>query len=468
MNWLLPYTAVGWLIRAAMLPVVLRRQFTPGASIAWLGIVFLHPIIGLGLYLLLGETRLGPGRVLRHNDLVKHFQVSDTSRTAQGDLHPRCQAIARQATKVGRMPVVSGSAVEFIGDSVAMVDRLAADIDAATSHVHLLYYIVAQDSSSLRIVSSLEAAARRGVRCRMLCDQFGSRPIFHRKGLARRLETSGVEVAAAMPSSPLRRRDLRNHRKLAVIDDRIAYCGSQNLINADYGGRRGAPWVDLTGRFTGPVVGEFAAVFASDWAFETEHVLDVPSPEKIAAVADGSVMQVVPTGPVSPDDSYRRVLLGAIQLATEKLILTTPYFCPDDPTLVSLLMAADRGVDIRLIVPERPDHFFTAAAGRAHYRTLLDAGVKIFLYQPGLIHAKTVTVDNTLGVIGSANLDIRSFHLNFELSTLVYGPDVVERLRAMQLSYVTDSRPLDLRQWAARPLIKQYADATVSLLSPLL
>jgi cardiolipin synthase len=171
---------------------------------------------------------------------------------------------------------------------------------------------------------------------------------------------------------------------------------------------------------------------------------------------------------VSPEESYRRVLLGAIQLATERLILTTPYFCPDDPTMVSLLMAADRGVDISLILPEHPDHFFTASAGRAHYAALLHAGAKIFLYRPGLSHAKLTTVDNTLGIIGSANLDIRSFHLNFELSTLLYGPEVVDRLRAVQLNYISDSRQLDARQWTSRPIVKQYADAAVSLVSPLL
>jgi cardiolipin synthase len=468
MNGLVIYTAIGWLIRAAMLPVVLRRQFTPGASIAWLGIVFLHPIIGLSLYLLLGETRLGPGRVLRHDELVTHYQLTDFKETRAADLHPRCVAVARQAMKVGRMSVVAGSCVEFLGDSSVMVDRLTADIDAATSHVHLLYYIFKQDATGERVARSLENAAKRGVPCRVLADQFASRPIFRHKGLAERLRTSGIEVAAAMPSSPQRRRDLRNHRKMAVIDNRVAFCGSQNLINPDYGGRRGAPWVDLTGHFTGPVVAEFAAVFASDWAFETGNVLDVPSPADIATIADGSPMQVVPTGPVSPEESYRRVLLGAIQLATERLILTTPYFCPDDPTMVSLLMAADRGVDISLILPEHPDHFFTASAGRAHYAALLHAGAKIFLYRPGLSHAKLTTVDNTLGIIGSANLDIRSFHLNFELSTLLYGPEVVDRLRAVQLNYISDSRQLDARQWTSRPIVKQYADAAVSLVSPLL
>jgi cardiolipin synthase len=468
LNWLLIYTTLGWLIRAMMLPVVLRRQFTPGASIAWLGIVYLHPYIGLALYLLLGEARLGPGRVLRHQQLLTRYQLTGLKETRPAELHPRCQAIAVQAMKVGRMPVVAGSRVEFLRDSGLMIDQLVSDIEQAASHVHLLYYMVSRDATGQRVAKALAEAAGRGVHCRLLADEYASRPVFRRGGLAQHLRASGVEVAAALPSSPLRRRDVRNHRKLAVIDGRLAYSGSQNLIDPDYGGRRGAPWVDLTGRFTGPVVGEFAAVFAADWAFETGNILEVPSPADIGAEADGAPMQVVPTGPVSPEESYRRVLLGAIQLSTERLIITTPYFVPDDPTMVSLLMAADRGVDISLIVPEHPDHFFTASAGRAHYSALLTAGAKIFLYRPGLIHAKLITVDDTLGMIGSANLDIRSFHLNFELTTLLYGQGVIDQLRAVQQTYMADSRQLDVKAWTNRNFVKQYADAAVSLVSPLL
>jgi cardiolipin synthase len=259
---------------------------------------------------------------------------------------------------------------------------------------------------------------------------------------------------------------------MGVIDRRVAYCGSQNLINADYGGRRGGPWVDLTGRFTGPVVGEFATMFAMNWAFETGEMLEGPKlgdvSREIEGIADGAAMQLVPTGPVSLADSYRRLVLAAIEMATRRLIITTPYFVPDDPTMVALLGAADRGVEISLNFPEHSDSFFTAAAGKAHYSALLGAGASIFLYRPGLIHAKVITVDDTLGIFGSANFDIRSFHLNFELSTLVYGAEVTERLAAVQKGYLEKSRKLDAKEWAGRAVVGQYGDAAVSLISPLL
>jgi cardiolipin synthase len=353
-----------------------------------------------------------------------------------------------------------------------MADRLAADIDAAQSHVHLLYYIFADDSTGRKIAQALSRAAARGVQCRLLLDAMASRACFHgHDSLAARLSAGKVRIAAAMPVTSLKRglsrMDLRNHRKLAVIDGRVAYAGSHNLIDADYGGRRGAPWIDATGRFRGPVVTELATVFCEDWAFETGEMLS-PSPADADHPAAGATMQAVPTGPSAPGATYRRLLLGAIQCAREKIVLTTPYFVPDEPTLVSLLMAADRGVDVKMILPMHSDSIFTAAAGRAHFDRLMDAGVGIHLYRPGLIHAKTTTVDDAYCLFGSANLDVRSFNLNFELSVLIYDVDVTRRLHRIQTGYLNDSVRISVQEWAGRSALRRYSDGAVSLLSPLL
>ena len=190
---------------------------------------------------------------------------------------------------------------------------------------------------------------------------------FHRNGFAAQLQTSGVEVVAALPSSPLRRRDLRNHRKLAIIDNRVAYAGSHNLINPDYDGKRGGPWVDLSGRFTGPrLLRNSLPCFLMDWAFETNHEFPAPSMSEFATVDDGMPMQVMPSGPVSAGESFRRLFLGVVESARRKIVMTMPYFVPDEATILALLTAADRGVDITLILPERSDNIFTAAAGPMH------------------------------------------------------------------------------------------------------
>jgi cardiolipin synthase len=352
-----------------------------------------------------------------------------------------------------------------------------ADINAATQHVHLLYYIFACDQTASTVADALIAAVKRGVRCRVLADALASRLCFHKSGLAPKLIAAGVEVIPALPVAPLRRRlarmDLRNHRKLAIIDGRIAFAGSHNLINPDYGGRRGNPWIDLSARFTGPIVGELASIFAEDWAFETNQEIEIPypGPTNEADPKGGGndvLAQIVPTGPTEPDETYRRLLLAAIQSSRRELILTTPYFVPDETTLLSMMMAADRGVSVKLILPQTADHFFAAAAGRAHYLSLLRAGVEIHLYTPALLHAKTATVDDAFALFGSANLDVRSFSLNFELSIMLYGKAITDRLRAIQREYLAKSVQLNLAEWQSRPVASEFTDRAVSLLSPLL
>lgn len=478
----LSYSLVGWGIRIVMMTVILRRQFAPGASVAWLGIIFLHPYIGLVLYLLVGESRLGRRRTERHLEIISRFRdparhPDRTRHQTNPESDPNYQPMILQAQKISDLPVLAGNDVEFIPDATAYFDRLIATIAAAQDHVHLLYYIFGIDRTAARIADAIAAAAQRGVRCRVLADGMASRTFFHRHGLAPQLLAAGVEVIPALPVAPIRRRmarmDMRNHRKLAIIDGKIAFAGSHNLISPDYDGRRGNPWVDITARFSGPIVGELAAVFAEDWAFETGREIDIPYPDAPAPDTTGRsehdvAAQAVPTGPSAPETTYRRLLLAAIQSARRELILTTPYFIPDEPALLSLMMAVDRGADVKLIVPQKSDLYFTAAAGRASYLTLLRAGVKIYCYQPGLIHAKTITVDDAFAVFGSANLDIRSMSLNFELSILLYGQRVTDRLRAIQMDYINKSLPLDLAQWQRRPVIREYSDRAVALLSPLL
>ena len=391
MKWFELYISIGWVIRLLMVPVILRRQLAPGASVAWLLIIFLHPYIGYALYMLIGETRLGPGRVERHRQLVEMFRPfkHDRDQHLGGDWTQQphsYEPMILQAERISGMPVLAGNSVDYLTSSPQFIGRLAAEIDAAKGEVNLLYYIFAPDGAGEVVARSLERAAQRGVRCRVLVDAVGSRPFLSRRGFARRFKRAGITVAAAMPTVPVQRRlprmDLRNHRKLAVIDSIVALVGSHNIILPDYGGRRGAPWVDLSARVSGPIVDELSIVFAEDWAFETGEILPIPRPLDRAHSSSGAAMQVIPTGPSEPGETYRRVLLAALQCARQRVMLTTPYFVPDEPTLVALLMAADRGVDVTLILPEHPDHLLTAAAGRAHFARLIDGGISIWQYRP--------------------------------------------------------------------------------------
>lgn len=264
LEWFVLYIALAWCVRAVMVPVILRRDLAPGAAIAWLGIIFLHPYIGLLLYLVVGETRLGPGRAARHRELVQKFRPAaahdfgaSSHKSTIPDLDPSYRAMVLQAEKISGLPIVSGNGAEFIVDSGVMIDRLIADIGAAKSTVHLLYFIFACDETGGRVAAALESACARGVRCRLLVDAVGSRHFLHRQGLSRRLMDAGVEVAAALPVAPLTRglprMDLRNHRKLAIIDGSIVFVGSQNIINADYGRTKVGPWFDFSAHCAGPV-----------------------------------------------------------------------------------------------------------------------------------------------------------------------------------------------------------------------
>ena len=470
--WMTLLGVVEWLIRAAMVLVILRRQLAPATSLAWLAMIFLSPEAGVALYLLIGSRRLGHRRVRLHRAVIEAMRPASLAGQQEHVIAPTSLPVVLQAEKIGGMPVVGGNQVELLAESQAMVDRLVSDIDAARHHVHLLFYIIAHDGTAQRVAEALLRAAGRGVACRVLADGAGSRAFFRYGGLARKLCAGGVRARPALSVNPLRRRlsriDLRNHRKLAVIDGAVAYAGSQNIVDADYGRSSEGPWIDLTGRFAGPVVGQLQSVFIEDWAFETGEELGGPDYLPVLQPVGEILAQTVPTGPSQQAEALPRVLLTAIHAAQRRVVITSPYLVPDEATVMALAMAVDRGVEVDLVVPRRSDHPLVSAAGRAHYDRLLESGVRVYLYGPGLLHAKTMTVDDSFALLGSSNLDIRSFYLNFELNVLLFGPQITHELRFAQTRYIADAQLLDRDKWRARPRVRRYLDSAAALLSPLL
>jgi cardiolipin synthase len=465
-----------WTIRVAMVLVILRRQLPPATSLAWLAVTFLSPEAGLALYLLIGSNRLGRRRIAQHRAVQDAMRPDSPAGPpdlpVRPQIEPAALPVVLQAEKIGGQPILGGNHVELLAGTQTMIDRLVADIDAAEHHVHLLFYIIANDATARRVADALCRAAGRGVACRVLADAAGSRPFFRHGGLARRLNAAGVRTLPALSVNPLRRRlariDLRNHRKLAVLDGTIAYAGSQNIVDADYGRRSAGPWIDLTGRFTGPVVRELQTVFLEDWAFETTVELGgsdyLPPLPPVGAMS----AQAVPTGPSHQAEALPRVLLTAIHAAQRQIVITSPYLVPDEPTMLALAMAVDRGVEVDLVIPRRSDHPLVTAAGRAHYDRLLESGVNIYLYRQGLLHAKTMTIDDSFALLGSSNLDIRSFYLNFELNVLLFGPQITRELRFAQTRYLADAQLLDHDAWSARSRPRRFLDNAAALLSPLL
>jgi len=476
-TWLALLIVAEWCIRIVMVPIVLRRRFHSSTALAWLTMIFFLPEVGLVLYLLIGENRLGRRRIRRHRRWVSTLRSEDwQSHQRRFAAAPPLDATQRpmmlQAEQATGLPIVTGNSVELTHDNADMIERLMVDIEAATHHVHLLFYIYEDDQTGRRVAEALYRAVDRGVTCRLLADAVGSRPFCRSGYLSDEMRQRGVQVVANLPAAPLRRRlariDLRNHRKLAVIDGKIAYAGSQNIHDTSGGSGWEGKWVDMTGRFRGPIVQQLQTVFVEDWSSETNEEIAsddlFPTPDIVGEVA----AQAVPTGPSHQSQNFDRILLTALNAAQRKVIITTPYLVPDEATLLSLAMAADRGVDVNLVIPVRTDLRIVSAAARSYYDYLLESGVKLHHHDKGLLHAKTMTVDDAFALLGSANIDIRSFELNFELSVLLYGEEVTRQLRFAQMQLVAESKQLDLETWRKRPKLQQYVDAAAALMSPLL
>jgi cardiolipin synthase A/B len=472
-SWSLLYYLSEWIIRVVMLFVVPRKR-TPNSAMAWLLVVFFLPWPGLILYLMLGRYRLPRRRIEQHGEFLEALRAADQRLAGDPNItHPEiglhAQEAVKLAEKLGYMPILGGNDVELIAATEDFIDKLLADIDAARQHVHLLFYIFADDGTGRRVAESLARAVARGVKCRVLVDAVGSRPMFKR--LARRMIEQGIEVRQALPVGLFRRRmarvDLRNHRKLAVIDGRVGYTGSQNLVDAGYG-RKDLAWYDLMVRLSGPILLELQSVFAADWYFETEEVLEgseyFPQPPLVGEIA----VQTLPSGPTYPTENYQRIVVAALYAAERRVTITSPYFVPDAAFLQAMQTAVLRGVEVELVVPRRCDQILVGAAGRSYFDDVLEMGVKLYLYDKGLLHAKTMCVDDAIAFIGSSNFDIRSFALNFEINLLFYGPEVAIQLHSQQRRYMADSFPLTAARWEQRPAARKLFQNIARLLSPLL
>jgi cardiolipin synthase len=302
----------------------------------------------------------------------------------------------------------------------------------------------------------------------VLVDAIGSRAAL--RTLRPKLTALGVAVHGVLSVSlaPWRkaRLDLRNHRKIVVIDGRVGYTGSQNLVAAGF--NKGITYEDLMVRVVGPVVLELQYIFASDWYLETDEILDSETEFPCPAIAGGVPAQALPSGPAFPTQNNQRLFVALVYGARKQVVLTTPYFIPDEPLLQAMQTAAQRGVDVHLVVSEKGDKAFVTLAQESYYEELLEAGVRIHLYQESFLHAKHLSVDDSVAMIGTSNLDIRSFVLNAEVMLMIYDPDSVARLAVEQERYYANSRMLNLASWRQRTFGRKLAQNLTRLLSPLL
>ena len=472
LTWATLYYASEWVIRLAMLVYVPQRRTTAAAR-TWLLLIFFLPLVGLVLYWLFGRIYYPRRRI------EEQIRASQYVREAQGEMRagrridppplaPLAAACADLTRRLGDFEAWGGNRVELLEDYRGALDRLVADIDAARDHVHLLYYILEDDPTGRRVADAVARAARRGVVCRVLADAVGSK-----RGLAwlgPKLREAGAEVTPLLRVGLFRRGaarfDLRNHRKLAVIDGRVGYVGSQNLVDPEF--IPGCPNEELVARVEGPVVAQLQAVILGDRYFETGHVADEERHFPQVQDAGRSAAQMLPSGPGYGRENGQAALVALIHAARERVVITTPYFVPDEIFLQALSTASLRGVETRLIVSARSNQRLTQLAQASYYEQLLEAGIGIHLYESRFLHAKHMTVDGAVALIGSTNIDIRSFALNAEASLLVYDPEVVRALEKVQARYLAASRALDRERWAARSLGTRAVENTARLADSLL
>jgi len=458
------YEVLEWAIRLGALVVIpFKRKAT---ATAWLLFLFLLPVPGLLLFLAIGQPRFPRWRTERFEKLQPFF--GSTSRalgSASADGLGAVADTAELAKRLGGFPPVAGNSIELVDDYDALIRRLIEDIDAAQHTVRLLIYIFADDDVGQSVIAALGRAVRRGVRCEVLLDPVGSGPWV--RGTLESLRRENVSTREALPFHWLRgrtRRDMRNHRKLFVIDGVVGYAGSQNIVAKDF--RRGVVNRELVARVTGPIVSALEAVILVDWSLETNE--ELPPSLPVPAKSGSATLQLLPSGADYPLEGFQTLLVWQLHEARKSAIIVTPYFIPDQDVIGALQTAAARGVEVDIIVSQVVDHPLVNLAQRSYYDELLACGVRVHEYRDHLLHAKNVSIDGNLGIIGSSNVDLRSFQLNEEVSLLLLDRSSVASLENIQRGYLKDSDRLDLDQWRRRGRPAMLAENLARLSAPLL
>ncbi|MGV1034408.1 MAG: cardiolipin synthase [Microbacteriaceae bacterium] len=470
---------IDWVVRIIAIMVVPRNR-KPTAGMAWLLAIFFIPFVGIILFLLIGNPKLpkaARAKQARVNAFLRETN-QDIEQVTNVKRWPDWFAgLVNLNWTLGGLSIVGGNSAKLHHEYDETITAMAAAIEQATDYVHVQSYIFELDHTTQHFFDALAAAVQRGVKVRLMLDHIATVRSKGGKRTVKAFTDMGAEWSYMLPVQPLKgkyqRPDLRNHRKIMVIDGHLAFSGSLNIIDRSYNKKsnikRGLKWVELVGEFRGPVVAELDAVFMVDWFLETGEVLPRASRQyDVPAQAENLDCQVLPSGPGFPNENNLKMFLSVIFGAREKVILTSPYFVPDESLMYAISSATQRGVHVELFVSETGDQALVYHAQRSYYEALLRAGVKIWMYKPPyILHSKHVSIDDNVAIIGSSNMDIRSFELNKESTVLVYGESFVSDMRKVEELYRENSRELTLDEWLQQPLRSTTLDNLARLTSAL-
>lgn len=460
--------------------IVIPRNRKPTAGMAWLLAIFFIPFVGIILFLLIGNPKL-PKAVRAKQAEVNRYLRETTHGiervTDQATWHGWFVGLVNLNWRLGSLPMVGGNSAKLHHDYDETIEAMAQAVRDAKHTVHVQSYIFELDHTTQGFFDALADAVSRGVTVRLMLDHIAAVRSKGGKRTVKAFAQMGAQWTYMLPVQPLKgkyqRPDLRNHRKIMVVDGEIAFGGSLNIIDRSYNKKsnikRGLKWVELVAEFRGPIVSSLDAVFATDWYLETGEVLDRASVDYVQpGQAENLDCQVVPSGPGFPNENNLKLFLALLYGARERIVITSPYFVPDESLLTAITSATQRGVQVDLFVSEIGDQAMVYHAQRSYYEALLRTGVRIWMYQsPYILHSKHVSIDDDIAVIGSSNMDIRSFELNKESTVLVRGERFVRDMRAVEQIYREHSRELTLDEWLTQPLRSTILDNLARLTSAL-
>jgi cardiolipin synthase len=481
-DWWLLLLELSYLLAVVSVPsVLLQRRGRPHSAVSWLLVLFALPWVGVFLWWAIGRKHLERQRRRRRNAAMRTaFALTQV----REDASPRIDA-ALDLLPIQRMPIEEAEWVfpptvdnrlRLLVDAAEAYPAMQAAIRAAKQHIHISFYIWNNDATGRAWRDLLIEKARAGVQVRLLLDGLGSR-FARRHHLMRPLEAAGGEVAYFLPLTLWSTRptiNFRNHRKTVMVDGCTGFLGGMNI-----GDEYTANWHDLALQMEGPVVDQLQETFAEDWFFATGREIIAPhifcqwhTPEGRAALPppddDQAVCSILASGPHTPHNFTHDALFLSLAQARERVYISTPYLIPEESTMAALRTAVYRGVDVRVLVPAKSDAWIVQWAGRSYYPDLLAAGIRLYEYQPTILHAKSVVIDDDLSIVGSANIDVRSFRLNFEASCLARSKPLAHRLLDLFARNLQHSREITHDDLRRRSYLVQLGDAAAHLLSPLM
>jgi cardiolipin synthase len=482
------YTVISWLmvfgywllIAGVTLRILMKRRTAP-AAMAWLLVIYILPLVGVIAYLSFGELHLGKRRAERAKAMWPSTagwlnELKESQRIFATEYSEVAQPLFQLCHHRQGIDGLKGNQLQLLTNTDNTLTALIRDIQLAEHSIEMVFYIWQPGGQVDEVAEALMAAARRGVYCRLMLDSAGSVQFF-RSRYPSMMRNAGIDLVEALKVNLLRvflrRMDLRQHRKIVLIDNYIAYTGSMNMVDPRFFKQHAGvgQWIDLMARMEGPVATSIGIVYACDWEIETgKRILPPPPDVNIMPFEQesGHTIQVIASGPGFPEDMIHQALLTAVYSAREQLIMTTPYFVPSDDLLHAICTAALRGVEVSIIVPRDNDSTLVRWASRAFFSELLAAGVNVYQFTDGLLHTKSVLVDGQLSLIGTVNLDMRSLWLNFEITLAIDDAGFSNDLACVQEDYIARSVLLDGQQWQQRPFWHRILERVFYFFSPLL